>query len=40
MTLEKNKGVGGGVRGKEPMLAIDKPEQSPIITLLEATYRI
>ena len=32
-TLEKSKGVRREVREKEPMLAIDKPEPSPIITL-------
>ena len=37
-TLEKNKCVGREEREKEPMLAIDKPEPSPIITLLEAVY--
>ena len=35
-TLENNKGIGREVRVKEPMLAIDKPLPSPIITLLEA----
>ena len=35
---EKNKGVGREVREKEPMLAIDKPKSSPIITLSEAVY--
>ena len=34
--LEKNKGVGREVREKEPMLAINKPQPSPIITLSEA----
>ena len=37
-TLENNKGIGREVREKEPMLAIDKPEPSPITTLSEAVY--
>ena len=37
-TLEKSKGVGREVREKELMLAIDKPESSPMITLSEAVY--
>ena len=37
-TLEKSKGVGREVREKDPMLAIDKPEPSPMLTLSEAVY--
>ena len=37
-TFENNKGVGRDGREKEPMLAIDKPEPSPIITLSEAVH--
>ena len=37
-TLVNNNGVGGEVRAKEPMLAIDKPIPSPIRTLSEAMY--
>ena len=37
-TLEKSKGVGKEEREKELMLAIDKPEPSPMITLSEAMY--
>ena len=37
-TLEKSKGVGREVREKEPMLEIDKPEPSPMITLSEVVY--
>ena len=37
-TLEKSKGVGREVREKELMLAIDKTESSPMITLSEAVY--
>ena len=37
-TLQTIKGVGREVREKEPMLVIDKPAPSPIITLSEAVY--
>ena len=37
-SFENNNGVRREVMEKEPMLAIDKPEPPPIITLLEAVY--
>ena len=37
-TLENNKAMGREVRENEPMLAIDKPEPSSIIKLLDAVY--
>ena len=37
-TLEKNRGVRREKMEKEPMLAIDKPEPSPIIALSKAVY--
>ena len=37
-TLKNNEGVEREVKEKEPMLAIEKLEPSPIITLSEVVY--